>query len=101
MRARIQQECLDPNHRSPQTLILSKVTELGLFLLSRLFLLLSGQGETRPGFTGMLQGVISGKHFEDEKHLLMVFRAPFQAAPDRLGTMRCLPQGPLLTLVSL
>lgn len=34
--------------------------------------LASGQQESSPCFTGVLQGALNYKHFEDEKHLLVV-----------------------------
>lgn len=70
MKWRIQQEYMELNHSPWHQAYLKSHTCSSTFL--PLFLLLSGQQEPKPCFTGVLQGLINYKRFEDEKHLLVV-----------------------------
>ena len=92
-RSRIQQECSDPNHRSPSGADPTLKSQTGFSSFQTLFLSLSGQWGARPCFTGVLQRVINDERFEDEKHLLRVFRTTFRATPDRSEKIHSFPKG--------
>lgn len=70
MEWRVPQEYMGLNHRPWHPAYLKSHTRSSTFLTP--FLLLSGQQEPEPCFTGVLQGLINYKRFEDEKHLLVV-----------------------------